>query len=724
MAGYNSSGGRSVYKKNPGGGYGSGSGNGTGKMLGFILIGVIVLSLLVGFIASSDESPSVPEETRPSQSEERSTLPVPEKPSEPETEDDDRILKKTMMLYLDGADLEENYMNVTDSIKEILASGVDTNTHNILIYTCGSNLWHNYNIPTDKDCIYQIKNNRLSLLQEYPAKKVGESETLGAFMKYCTDNFPAEQYGLLLQDHGGGPNHGVCSDFRNNHDTLSMKELQDAFSYAGFGKSNKLEFVLFDACLMASLEVAHCMSDYVNYMVASENVSYVYGSDYSFMRSLNEYNSGADIGKAYVDCFYKTSTDLGKRIMQGGGSVYDITYSCVDLSCMPSLERAINSYFSKVSGNNSSGALHIRRCSENARGVMEFSDSYGSAVDAVYDLVDFKDMLLAIGNAGAAQEYNNLLSELDKFIVYNKATTSRMAGITVYTPKHINSQAYTYSSFGFASEYTKYVDACYKSAEGYSSFYTWNTLDDFEESSASSGVSAFTVNLTDEQQEVFASAEYFILANDADGKYAFGKDEYVLVSGGNDVSVDNKGVLTANFDSRTAVVRTSSGDVPVTATLYRNKTSDGDIVYNMYGNLTENSPSSNSASYEVQTVNNNSSDRTKFTLGTSGDKLEITSAMKISSPDGTVASCDILDIESFKGIELTNYIKKASYDVEGRLQPVSEWNNQLSAVTSSFSLDDIDFVLKETEASEQLYAVLIITDIYGNRHMTDIQKLK
>ena len=719
---------KSVYKRNPGGGYGSGGGAGTGRILGFIIVGVLVLSLLVGFFASSDEAPDVPDETRPTQFEERPTLPempheIERTTAEPST-DSSRILKKTMMLYLDGADLEENCANASDSIKEILSSGVDMNTHNILVYTCGSNVWHNYDIPADNDCIYQLRNNRLNLLQEYPAKKVGESDTLGTFMKYCVDNFPAEQYGLLLQDHGGGPIHGVCSDFRNNHDTLSMQELQQAFSHAGFGSSNKLEFVLFDACLMASLEVAHSMSGYANYMVASENVSYVYGSDFSFMRSLNEYNSGADIGKAYVDSFYNASVALGKRIMQGGGSVYDITYSCVDLSCMPSLERAINSYFSKVGGSTPAGALNVRRCSENARGVMEYSDSYGSAVDAVYDLVDFKDMVTAIGSASAAKEYNNLLSELDKFIVYNKATTSRMAGITVYTPKHINSQTYQYSNLGFSSEYTKYVEACYKNSQGYSSFHTWSSMDDFEEKSSSSVVSSFTVKLTKEQQDTFAGAEYFILSNDADGKYAFGKDEYVLVSGGNDVRVDNNGVLTADFDSRTAVVKTASGNVPVTATLYRNKTSDGDIIYNMYGNLTENKPSVNSSSFEVEAVSVSSSDRTKFTLSDSGSKLEITSAMKISSPDGVVASCDILDLSSFEGIELTNYVKKASYNAEGQLQPVSEWNDQLSAVTSSFALDDVSFVLEEKDSSEELYAVLIVTDIYGNRHMTDIQKLK
>ncbi len=718
---------KSVFKRNPGGGYGSGGNAGTGKILGFIVVGVMVLSLLVGFLANSDEAPSLPEETRPTQFQERPTLPqMPEEKTtkEPETEKKDAG-NITMMLYFDGADLEELYSNGTDAIKEILVSGVDTNKHNILIYTCGSNLWHGYNIPSDKDCIYQVKNNRIELLQEYPAKKVGESDTLGAFMKYCVDNFPAAQYGLLLQDHGGGPIHGVCSDFRNGHDTLSLQELQKAFSYAGFSASEKLEFVLFDACLMASVEVADAMSKYVNYMVASENVSYVYGSDYSFMRSLNNAADGEAVCKAYVDSFYNASMELGKRILQSGQRVYDITYSCLDLSRMPSVTRAINSYFSKLGSSTSQGAVYVRRAAENARGVTEFSDSYGSSVDAVYDLVDFRDMLNAIGAGSASKEYSSLLSELDKLVIYNKSSISRMSGVTIYAPKHINGQTYIYSQLGFASEYAKYVETCYNDSQSYSSFHTWGSLDSFEEkSSSSSATSAFTVNLTKAQQDTFASAEYFILSNDADGKYAFGKDEYVLVSGGNDVSVDSKGVLTANFDSRTAVVSTSSGNVPVTATLYRNKTADGDIIYNMYGNLTENEPTANSSSIQVETISGSSSDRTKFTLSGSGNNLEITSAMKISSPDGVVASCDLLDLAEFDGIELTNYVKKASYNAEGQLQPVSEWDDQLSAVTSSFALNDIDFVLEEKDSSEELYAVLIVTDIYGNRHMTDIQKLK
>lgn len=716
--------GKSVFKKDRGG-YGSGGGVG-GKGVGYIVIALFICCLVFGLLASSEEAPTVPDNTNPTTFTERPTLPtLPERTTaEPTTADNDRILKKTMMLYLDGADLEENCANASDTIKEIFQSGVDLDAHNIIVYTGGSNVWHTYNIPTDRDCIYQLKDNKLVLLKEYPAKNIGEAETLGTFMKYCVDNFPAEQYGLLLLDHGGGPNYGVCSDFRNGHDTLFMNELQSAFTMAGFGATNKMEFVLFDACLMASLEVAKCMSNYANYMVASENVSYVYGSDYSFMRALNEYNSGADIGKAYVDSFYNASVALGERILRSGNSVYDITYSLVDLSKMTQLERAINSYFSKVNQNNAQSTLYVRRCAENARGVMEYSDSYGSAVDAVYDLVDFKDLVKNIGSTNMQTEYNALMDALDDFIVYNKSTTSRMAGITVYSPEHINNARYTYDSFNFASEYTKYVESCYKGLSTYSGFSVWNSLEirDSDETTTP-GVCAMTTKLTKEQCDYFASAEYFILTEDVNGSYAFDRNEYIVVAGGNDVTVDKNGNLTARYDDRIMyATHSGSADIPVTAITYRNKTADGNIVYNMYGSLTEATPADTNNQYKVTSVGK-AENSTKFTLTKENNKFEIVAAEQISSPDGVVAGYHIVDVNDFEGIEFTNYVKKATYNVEGRLQSVEKWENQVSGITTSYSLSDVELVMKDADANTDYYAVLVVTDIYGGRYVTAITEI-
>ena len=107
------------------------------------------------------------------------------------------ILPKTVMIYFDGADLEEEHKSSTTSIKEILNSGVNTDFHNILLYTGGCNQWHDYNIPADRDCIYLIRNGKLNLLAEYPAQNVGNGKTLETFMRYCVTNYPSQQYGLI-----------------------------------------------------------------------------------------------------------------------------------------------------------------------------------------------------------------------------------------------------------------------------------------------------------------------------------------------------------------------------------------------------------------------------------------------------------------------------------------------------------------------------------------------
>ncbi len=82
-------------------------------------------------------------------------------------------------------------------------------------------------------------------------------------------NYPAEQYDLILWNHGGGAFFGYGFDETTN-DSLTLDELDQAFADSPFHDGNKLEFIGFDACLMANIETAHTLSPYANYMVASQ----------------------------------------------------------------------------------------------------------------------------------------------------------------------------------------------------------------------------------------------------------------------------------------------------------------------------------------------------------------------------------------------------------------------------------------------------------------------
>ena len=60
---------------------------------------------------------------------------------------------------------------------------------------------------------------------------MGISQTLSAFVDYCTENYPADHYGLILWNHGGGPLWGYGSDELFKNDSLLLEELRSAMDH-------------------------------------------------------------------------------------------------------------------------------------------------------------------------------------------------------------------------------------------------------------------------------------------------------------------------------------------------------------------------------------------------------------------------------------------------------------------------------------------------------------
>ena len=176
---------------------------------------------------------------------------------------------KTVMIYMVGSDLESQYQAASTDIEEMLDSGYDESKMNVLIYTGGCSNWHNRDIPEDSNSILKIENGSLTELTSKDASNMGDPSNLTEFLNYGYTNYPAEQYDLILWNHGGGAFFGYGFDETTN-DSLTLDELDQAFADSPFHDGNKLEFIGFDACLMANIETAHTLSPYANYMVASQ----------------------------------------------------------------------------------------------------------------------------------------------------------------------------------------------------------------------------------------------------------------------------------------------------------------------------------------------------------------------------------------------------------------------------------------------------------------------
>ena len=176
---------------------------------------------------------------------------------------------KTIMIYMVGSDLESEHGAASTDIKEMLDSGFDDTSMNVLLYTGGCSNWQDRDIPEDSNTTFLIKDGKLEQLETSSASNMGNPDTLSEFLNYGYTNYPAETYGVILWNHGGGAFFGYGYDETTN-DSLTLNELSDAFANSPFHDDNKLEFIGFDACLMANIETAHTLTPYANYMIASQ----------------------------------------------------------------------------------------------------------------------------------------------------------------------------------------------------------------------------------------------------------------------------------------------------------------------------------------------------------------------------------------------------------------------------------------------------------------------
>jgi hypothetical protein len=98
-----------------------------------------------------------------------------------------------------------------------------------------------------------------------PGKKdMSHPSTLRDFIAYGTENFPAQHYMLIINDHGGGWR-GLCSDTVNGTgDWMTLTEFSSAISGFNF------DIIWFYTPSMSTAEVAYQIKDRTQYMIASQ----------------------------------------------------------------------------------------------------------------------------------------------------------------------------------------------------------------------------------------------------------------------------------------------------------------------------------------------------------------------------------------------------------------------------------------------------------------------
>ena len=310
----------------------------------------------------------------------------------------------TIFIYMCGSDLESGVGAATNDIAELIEASANENV-NFVIQTGGACEWQKYGIDSNKIQRYVVKEDKIELIETLPNASMAESSTLESFVKWGVDNYASEHMGMIYWNHGGGSIYGACSD-ENYDGMLTLSEFEKAMSGATKNMTDKFDFVGFDACLMASIEVANTFVPYAEFMIASEESESGEGWNYTALANKLAENPDCDVvdlGKTIIDSFMQTNIE---------NCTDDIaTLSMTDLSKIDGILVQFNKVAKKMyemSKTKEDMTIFTRL----AKAAENYSEGYG------FDMIDFTDYMLNI--ADLIPEAEDVASLMEEAIVYEQ----------------------------------------------------------------------------------------------------------------------------------------------------------------------------------------------------------------------------------------------------------------------------------------------------------------
>jgi hypothetical protein len=292
--------------------------------------------------------------------------------------------------------------------------------------------------------------NRLDVVQDLGAIDSGSGDSLASFITWGMTNYPADRTALVLWDHGGGWD-GFGVDESTNH-MISLPALRTAIQQglAGAGAS-RLALVGFDACLMATFEVATMLRPYAEYLLASEETIPGHGWDYAAFSAAANNPSIAPVplARKLVDGYVAQST--AERDQQ------TVTLSLIDLYALGDLEAGLGAL---ATANGMPLPAAKATAIGRARVAAQEFGRVGQRPGVMVDVVDLANTLAA-ADASYATPAASIAAGVTKAVLYayHGAAEPGANGISVYFPMQSRDEDPTYEQIMELGPWRAFLDA-------------------------------------------------------------------------------------------------------------------------------------------------------------------------------------------------------------------------------------------------------------------------
>ena len=450
----------------------------------------------------------------------------------------------TIMIYMNGSDLETDYESATDDIFQMFESGFDSDNINLILFTGGTHKWHIREIPNNINAIFQLdpKSGGLIKLAEVGKDAMGKPEVLAGFINLCYELFPAQNYGIIFWNHGGGAVVGYGSDERYEHSPeksmMRLSEIDSAFASTNLIQDNTVfEFVGFDTCLMATLEMACIAGKYAKYMIASEELEPSSGWDYYFLGEIVPGMSGHDIGKLIIDYYAEYYLYFEDKEI--------ITLSLTELSEIQAVAAAFENLAAAAGGALAEGHYNlISKARSKSRMFGSYEEHGGGS-----DMIDTAHLAESLINLLPA-ESGALLDALEQAVVYKHDNSiETLGGLSIYFPftnkQDIDYYISIYKTMNQLPNYTSFIEEFSNILRG-GSRADYRSIDKTTPVRSQSG--DCTIALTPEQLENLAEVYLIVWENAPHETDNQNGKKYIQIGKSSKADIKDDGVITINFD--------------------------------------------------------------------------------------------------------------------------------------------------------------------------------
>jgi len=277
------------------------------------------------------------------------------------------------------------------------------------------------------------------VLEQMPEQDMGDPEVLKNFIQWAVEKFPAENYALILWNHGSGwkkddetnATKGISyDDTSNNH--ITTLQLADVLKSSSELIGGKFGVLAFDACLMAMAEVADGYAPYAKYMVGSEET--IPGKGFPYDKLLEAF-AGHD-SKDAKTLAQDMVREYGLSYSGGSQGTSNVTLSAMDLSEMNNLRYRVQNW---VNAADTKSGFARQDFLEEAKQAQAYDDTeYRDLGDYVVRLMSrrINQDESADTKAGFLGASLALLDAIDRVVIekFNSKIYEKSRGISIYLP--------------------------------------------------------------------------------------------------------------------------------------------------------------------------------------------------------------------------------------------------------------------------------------------------